>query len=102
MLWQLHPVPIVPNVLKSNPSLLRTPIIPRKSPGKQEIGGTGKREEESMGRRILGRYRAKSKRHTERVSGIRNVKIERVDRVGDKKRSPYRTMVAKLSSFKIK
>ena len=36
------------------------------------------------------------------ILGIQNVKIERAHRVGDKKRSPCRTIVAKLSSFKIK
>ena len=34
--------------------------------------------------------------------GIQNIKIERVYRVGDKKRSPCRTIVAKLSHCKIK
>ena len=36
------------------------------------------------------------------ILGIQNVKIERAHRVGDKKRSPCRTIVAKLSSFKMK
>ena len=36
------------------------------------------------------------------ISGIQNVKIERAHRVGDKKRSSCRTIVAKLSSFKMK
>ena len=36
------------------------------------------------------------------ILGIQNVKIERAHRVGDKKRSPCRTKVAKLSSFKTK
>ena len=36
------------------------------------------------------------------ILGIQNVKIERAHCVGDKKRSPCRTIVAKLSSFKIK
>ena len=47
----------------------------------------------------MGRYKAKSKRHTKR---IQNVKIERAHRVGDKKRSPCRTIVTKLSIFKMK
>ena len=34
LLWQLHPVPANQNDSKSNPSLLRTPTIPRKSPRK--------------------------------------------------------------------
>ena len=38
VLWQLHPVPTIHNVSKSNPSLLRTPTIPRKSRRKREIG----------------------------------------------------------------
>ena len=37
-----------------------------------------------------------------KILGIQNVKTERAHRVGDKKRSPCRTIVAKLSSFKIK
>ena len=36
------------------------------------------------------------------ILGIQNVKIEKAHRVGDKNRSPCRTIVAKLSSFKIK
>ena len=36
------------------------------------------------------------------ILGIKNVKIERAHRVGDKKRSPCRIVLAKLSSFKIK
>ena len=36
------------------------------------------------------------------ILGIQNVKIGRAHRAGDKKRSPCRTIVAKLSSFKIK
>ena len=36
------------------------------------------------------------------ILGIQTIKIERAHHVGDKKRSPCRTMVAKLSSFKIK
>ena len=36
------------------------------------------------------------------ILGIQNVKIERAHRVGDKKRAPCRTILAKLSSFKIK
>ena len=36
------------------------------------------------------------------ILGIQNVKIERAHRVGDKKRSACRTIVAKLSSFKMK
>ena len=36
------------------------------------------------------------------ILGIQNVKIERAHRVGDKKRSPCRTKVAKLSNFKTK
>ena len=36
------------------------------------------------------------------ILGIPNVKIERAHRVGDKKRSPCRTIVGKLSSFKMK
>ena len=36
------------------------------------------------------------------ILGIQNVKIERAHRVGDKNRSPYRTIMAKLSSFKMK
>ena len=36
------------------------------------------------------------------ILGIQNVKIERAHRVGDKKRSPCRTIVAKLSIFKMK
>ena len=55
-----------------------------------------------MGRRILGRYRAKLKSTLNDILGIQNVKIERAHRVGDKKRSPCRTIVAKLSSFKMK
>ena len=35
------------------------------------------------------------------ILGIQNVKIGRAHRVGDKKRSPCRTIVAKLSSFKM-
>ena len=45
VLWQLHRVPTIImtqtynyNDSKSNPSLLRTPTIPRKSPRKQKIG----------------------------------------------------------------
>ena len=40
VLWQfqLHPVPTTHNDSKSNPSLLRTPTIPRKSPRKRKIG----------------------------------------------------------------
>ena len=38
VLWQLHPVPTIHNNSKSNPSLLRTPTIPRKSPRKRKIG----------------------------------------------------------------
>ena len=34
LLWQLHPVPANQNDSKSNPSLIRTPTIPRKSPRK--------------------------------------------------------------------
>ena len=37
-MWQLHPVPTIHNDSKSNLSLLRTPIIPRKSPRKRKIG----------------------------------------------------------------
>ena len=37
-----------------------------------------------------------------KILGTQNIKIERTHHVGDKKRSPYRTIVAKLSSFKIK
>ena len=55
-----------------------------------------------MGRRILGRYRAKLKSTLNDILGIQNVKIERAHRVGDKKRSPCRTIVANLSSFKMK
>ena len=36
------------------------------------------------------------------ILGIQNMKIERAHPVGDKKESPYRRIVAKLSSFKIK
>ena len=36
------------------------------------------------------------------ILGIQNIKIVRAHRAGDKKRSPCRTIVAKLSSFKIK
>ena len=36
------------------------------------------------------------------ILGIQNLKIERAHRVGDKKRSPFRTIVVKLSSFKMK
>ena len=36
------------------------------------------------------------------ILGIQNVKIERAHRVGDKKRSPCKRIVAKLSSFKMK
>ena len=36
------------------------------------------------------------------ILGIQNVKTERAHRVGDKKRSPCKTIVAKLSSPKIK
>ena len=36
------------------------------------------------------------------ILGIQKVKIERAHRVGDKKRSPHRTIVEKLSSFKMK
>ena len=36
------------------------------------------------------------------ILGIQTIKIERAHHVGDKKRSPCRTMIAKLSSFKIK
>ena len=38
LLWQLHPVPTIHNDSKSNPSLLRTPTISRKSPRKRKIG----------------------------------------------------------------
>ena len=38
VLWQLHPVPTIHNDSKSNPSLLKTPTIPRKSSRKQKIG----------------------------------------------------------------
>ena len=38
VLCQLHPVPTIHNDPKSNPSLLRTPTIPRKSPRKRKIG----------------------------------------------------------------
>ena len=37
-----------------------------------------------------------------KILGIQNVKIKRARRVEDKKQSPCRTIVAKLSSFKIK
>ena len=36
------------------------------------------------------------------ILGIQNVKTERAHRAEDKNRSPYRTIVAKLSSFKMK
>ena len=36
------------------------------------------------------------------ILGIQNVKIERAHRVGDKRRSPCRTIVAKLNGFKMK
>ena len=36
------------------------------------------------------------------ILGIQNIKIERAHRAGDKKRSPCRTIVAKLGNFKIK
>ena len=55
-----------------------------------------------MGRRILGRYRAKLKSTLNDILGIQNVKVERAHRVDNKKRSPCRTIVAKLSSFKMK
>ena len=38
VLRQLHPVPTIHNDSKSNPSLLRTLTIPRKSPRKRKIG----------------------------------------------------------------
>ena len=38
VLWQLHQVLTFHNISKSNPSLLRTPTIPRKSPRKWGIG----------------------------------------------------------------
>ena len=38
VMWQLHPVPTFHNHSKSNPSLLITPTIPRKSPRKLNIG----------------------------------------------------------------
>ena len=38
MLWQFHLVPAIHNGAKSNPSLLRTSTIPRKSPRKRKIG----------------------------------------------------------------
>ena len=50
----------------------------------------------------MGRYRAKFKRHAKWDIRIQNIKIERAYRVGIKKRSPCRSIVAKLSSFKIK
>ena len=37
-----------------------------------------------------------------KILRIQNVKIERAHRLGDKKRSPCRTIVVKLSSFKMK
>ena len=37
-----------------------------------------------------------------KILGTQNIKIERVHCVGDKKRSSFRTTVAKLRSFKIK
>ena len=48
------------------------------------------------------RYRAKFKRHAKLDIRIQNIKTERAHRVGIKKRSPCRSIVAKLSSFKIK
>ena len=36
------------------------------------------------------------------ILGIQNVKIKKAHRVGNKKRSPCRTTVVKLSSFKMK
>ena len=53
-----------------------------------------------MGRRILGRYRAKFKTHTKRDIRNSKHKIERAYSVGDKKLSPCRTIVEKVSSFK--
>ena len=38
VLWKLHPVPTIHNDSKFNPSLLRTPTIPRKSSSKRKIG----------------------------------------------------------------
>ena len=40
VLWQfqVHPVPTTHNESKSNPSLLRTPNIPSKSPRKRKTG----------------------------------------------------------------
>ena len=37
VLWKLHPVPTIHNDPKFNPSLLRTPSIPRKSSSKRKI-----------------------------------------------------------------
>ena len=34
----MHPVPTIHNDSKSNPSLLRTPAIPKKSPRKRKFG----------------------------------------------------------------
>ena len=52
-----------------------------------------------MGRRILGRYRTKFKRHASKILGIQNIKIGRAHPVGDKEPSRGRTIVAKLSGF---
>ena len=38
LFWQLHPVPTIHHDSKSNPPLLRTPIVPRKSTRKRKNG----------------------------------------------------------------